>query len=186
MVSYRYAATTDIEQLKKLFLSSFNNSLSFMSNQSEVLDHIIRRIIRQKHVLIAVSRRRVVGFVHVGRDFGFRFHVFFTLIRFAHRVRVSRLLDVLSGWKGILGRLPKKRTLVNYIAVDPNFRKKGIGVHLLAEVQKRWKKRILLEVDKRNKSAIRFYRKLGFKRKGESIALRRPYLLMESPKNISC
>ena len=55
---------------------------------------------------------------------------------------------------------------MSLIAVDPKYRKRGIGKSLLEEVVEQSKsagmERLVLEVRKSNMVAIKFYEKLGF------------------------
>ncbi len=59
-----------------------------------------------------------------------------------------------------------KNAYLSLIAVDPKYRKRGIGKSLLEEVVEQSKsagmERLVLEVRKSNMVAIKFYEKLGF------------------------
>ena len=66
------------------------------------------------------------------------------------------------------------------IGIDPNFKRQGYGTallnHLIEELRKRHIGEILLEVRVRNKSAIQFYKKQGFKK----ISVRKNYYTKNS------
>ena len=66
------------------------------------------------------------------------------------------------------------------IGIDPDFKRKGHGTalikRLIEELGKRYIGEILLEVRSGNKSAIRFYRKQGFKQ----ISVRKNYYTKNS------
>lgn len=54
------------------------------------------------------------------------------------------------------------RIEIEYIIVDEDYRKKGIGSKLLKEIEKNKVKNITLEVRESNKGAINFYKNNGF------------------------
>ena len=54
------------------------------------------------------------------------------------------------------------RIEIEYIIVDNEYRKTGIGTMLLKEIEKNNVKNITLEVRESNKSAIEFYKKNGY------------------------
>lgn len=73
------------------------------------------------------------------------------------------LVYVNNGLKGIVVYdLIYDRIEIEYIIVDSNYRKKGIGTKLLKEVEKNNVKNITLEVRESNISAIEFYKKNGY------------------------
>ena len=61
------------------------------------------------------------------------------------------------------------------VAVDPNYRRKGIATHFISELEKWAKSRgaesMMLEVDVENESAINLYSKLGY----EKLNIRKNY-----------
>ncbi|MEM2259006.1 MAG: ribosomal protein S18-alanine N-acetyltransferase [Candidatus Thermoplasmatota archaeon] len=60
-----------------------------------------------------------------------------------------------------------ERKMIVSIAVHPDYRFKGYGKKLMEHVFKFMKGEILLQVRKSNEGAIKFYEKMGFKKKGE-------------------
>ena len=66
------------------------------------------------------------------------------------------------------------------IGIDPDFKRQGYGSallnHLIEELKKRHISEILLEVRAGNKSAIRFYKRQGFK----EISVRKNYYMKNS------
>ena len=77
-----------------------------------------------------------------------------------------------DGIKGIIiYNLLYDRIEINYIIVDKNYRKKGIGSSLLRQIEKNRLKNITLEVRESNIEAINFYKKNGFK----IVAIRKNY-----------
>ena len=74
------------------------------------------------------------------------------------------LIYVDNGIKGIIVYdLIYDRIEIEYIIVDDNFKRKGIGTILLNEIEKNNIKNITLEVRESNVDAINFYKKNGFK-----------------------
>ena len=67
--------------------------------------------------------------------------------------------SVMAGYEGHRGWL-------NYVAVDPNFRRRGVGRALLAEAERLLRQagcpKINLQVRSTNKPAIDFYRSVGY------------------------
>lgn len=62
----------------------------------------------------------------------------------------------------------KPQTTIYDIGVDPDYKRRGVGKALLDwAMSTSPHKRIVLNVDKRNKEAIAFYRKTGFRKIGE-------------------
>ncbi len=68
---------------------------------------------------------------------------------------------------GILG-LTKRRAHIMNVCVAPSYRRLGLGhrimLHLLETARKHHCQRVWLEVCRTNRSAIRLYRKLGFRK----------------------
>ena len=66
-----------------------------------------------------------------------------------------------------MGGYEGHRGWVNYLAVDPAFRKKGFGRQLMAEIEKRLLAlgcpKINLQVRMDNTSALEFYSQIGYK-----------------------
>ena len=60
-----------------------------------------------------------------------------------------------------------KRNLIVSLAVHPSFRRRGYGRALMQHVMDYMRGEILLQVRKSNESAIKFYEKMGFRKKGE-------------------
>ena len=73
---------------------------------------------------------------------------------------VKIIATAMGGYEG-------HRGWVNYLAVDPAFRKKGFGRQLMAEIEKRLLAlgcpKINLQVRMDNTSALEFYSRIGFK-----------------------
>jgi ribosomal protein S18 acetylase RimI-like enzyme len=67
----------------------------------------------------------------------------------------------------LMGGYEGHRGWVNYLAVDPAFRKKGFGRQLMAEIEKRLLAlgcpKINLQVRMDNTSALEFYSQIGYK-----------------------
>ena len=55
------------------------------------------------------------------------------------------------------------RIEIEYIIVDVEYRKRGIGTLLLNEIEQKGIKNITLEVRESNKEAIEFYKKNGYR-----------------------
>ena len=75
-------------------------------------------------------------------------------------VRDDRIIaSVMAGYEG-------HRGWINYLAVDPDFRRQGIGRFLMGAVEKELRKRgcpkINLQVRKSNAAVIKFYERIGF------------------------
>lgn len=69
-----------------------------------------------------------------------------------------------NGIKGIIVYdLLYDRIEIEYIIVDAEYRKKGIGTLLLNEIEQKGIKNITLEVRESNKEAIEFYKKNGYR-----------------------
>ena len=60
-----------------------------------------------------------------------------------------------------------ERNIIVSLAVHPSFRRKGYGTMLMKHVMNHMGGEIILQVRKSNETAIKFYEKMGFKRKGE-------------------
>lgn len=58
---------------------------------------------------------------------------------------------------------PYDRIEIDYIAVDENYKNKGIGSQLLKKIENNNIKNITLEVRQSNEVAINFYKKNGYK-----------------------
>ena len=58
-----------------------------------------------------------------------------------------------------------KEGLIASIAVLPNFRRKGIGTSLMEKMMEKMEE-VKVQVRKSNRAAIKFYKKLGFIKKG--------------------
>jgi ribosomal protein S18 acetylase RimI-like enzyme len=75
-------------------------------------------------------------------------------------VGVKIIATAMGGYEG-------HRGWVNYLAVDPAFRKKGFGRQLMAEIEKRLLAsgcpKINLQVRMDNTSALEFYSRIGYK-----------------------
>jgi len=75
-------------------------------------------------------------------------------------VGVKIIATAMGGYEG-------HRGWVNYLAVDPAFRKKGFGRQLMAEIEKRLLAsgcpKINLQVRSDNTSAMKFYSRIGYK-----------------------
>ena len=75
-------------------------------------------------------------------------------------VGVKIIATAMGGYEG-------HRGWVNYLAVDPAFRKKGFGRQLMAEIEKRLLAlgcpKINLQVRTDNTSALEFYSQIGYK-----------------------
>ena len=73
---------------------------------------------------------------------------------------VKIIATAMGGYEG-------HRGWVNYLAVDPAFRKKGFGRQLMAEIEKRLLAsgcpKINLQVRSDNTSAMKFYSRIGYK-----------------------
>jgi ribosomal protein S18 acetylase RimI-like enzyme len=73
---------------------------------------------------------------------------------------VKIIATAMGGYEG-------HRGWVNYLAVDPAFRKKGFGRQLMAEIEKRLLAlgcpKINLQVRMDNTSALEFYSQIGYK-----------------------
>jgi len=73
---------------------------------------------------------------------------------------VKIIATAMGGYEG-------HRGWVNYLAVDPAFRKKGFGRQLMAEIEKRLLAsgcpKINLQVRTDNTSALEFYSRIGYK-----------------------
>jgi len=76
----------------------------------------------------------------------------------------------------------QKEGFIDYIAVDPNYRRKGIGRELMKTIflyfRKKKVKCIALEVEANNKKAINFYLKLGFNISKHKFVCGREILIM--------
>jgi ribosomal protein S18 acetylase RimI-like enzyme len=84
----------------------------------------------------------------------------------------NSLVYIDDGIKGIIiYNLLYDRVEIDYIIVDKNYRKKGIGSLLLKQVEKNKLNNITLEVRESNIDAINFYKKNGF----EIVAIRKNY-----------
>lgn len=84
----------------------------------------------------------------------------------------NSLVYIDDGIKGIIiYNLLYDRVEIDYIIVDKNYRKKGIGSLLLKQVEKNKLNNITLEVRESNIYAINFYKKNGF----EIVAIRKNY-----------
>ena len=69
-----------------------------------------------------------------------------------------------NGIKGIIVYdLLYYRIEIEYIIVDVEYRKRGIGTLLLNEIEQKGIKNITLEVRESNKEAIEFYKKNGYR-----------------------
>ena len=69
-----------------------------------------------------------------------------------------------NGIKGIVVYdLLYDRIEIEYIIVDAEYRKRGIGTLLLNEIEQKGIKNITLEVRESNKEAIEFYKKNGYR-----------------------
>ena len=84
----------------------------------------------------------------------------------------------------LIAMLALDTTDILNIGIDPDFKRQGHGTallnHLIEELKKRHISEILLEVRAGNKSAIRFYKRQGFK----EISVRKNYY-MKNSKNQS-
>lgn len=77
-----------------------------------------------------------------------------------------------DGIKGIIiYNLLYDRVEIDYIIIDKDYRKRGIGSRLLFEIEKNNIKNITLEVRESNIVAINFYKRNGFK----IVAIRKNY-----------
>ena len=69
------------------------------------------------------------------------------------------IATVMAGYEG-------HRGWINYLAVDPDYRRQGIGRFLMGAVEKKLRKigcpKINLQVRKSNTSVIEFYERIGF------------------------
>ena len=69
------------------------------------------------------------------------------------------IATVMAGYEG-------HRGWINYLAVDPDFQRQGIGRFLMSAVEKKLRKigcpKINLQVRKSNASVIEFYERIGF------------------------
>lgn len=67
----------------------------------------------------------------------------------------------------VMGGYEGHRGWINYLAVDPNFRKKGLGKEIMIEIEKKLKAKgcpkINLQVRETNLEVIKFYEAIGFK-----------------------
>ena len=75
-------------------------------------------------------------------------------------VGVKIIATAMGGYEG-------HRGWVNYLAVDPTYRKKGFGRQLMAEIEKRLLDfgcpKINLQLRTGNTSALEFYNRIGYK-----------------------
>src|SRR5581483_7843198 len=66
----------------------------------------------------------------------------------------------------VVGGYEGHRGWINYLAVSPNFQRKGVGRSLMGEIEKLLKKvgcpKINLQVRESNKTVMRFYEKSGY------------------------
>jgi ribosomal protein S18 acetylase RimI-like enzyme len=79
-------------------------------------------------------------------------------LHFYEKYLVSRLLT---------SEIKPNEYYIGVLCVDPNYRRKGIGISLIEKVKKIAKrkncKRVILDVSKDNTSGIKFYEKNGFR-----------------------
>ncbi|TYB31567.1 MAG: GNAT family N-acetyltransferase [Candidatus Mcinerneyibacterium aminivorans] len=72
--------------------------------------------------------------------------------------------------------IPRKYVLIDNIAVDDNYRNKGVGTALMKKVHKWAKSRnineIVLNVYEFNDEAIEFYKKLGYRTRSRRMAVK--------------
>lgn len=77
----------------------------------------------------------------------------------------------------VLGIYTGKRAWIYYLAVHPDFQKKGLGASLLKKAEDalslEGSTKILLSVSKSNQKVLGFYQKLGYGKLDESIVLRK-------------
>ena len=82
---------------------------------------------------------------------------------FFNNIFFKSLIYYDDGIKGILVYdLLYDRIEIEYIIVDTQYRKRGIGTLLLNEIEQKGIKNITLEVRESNKAAIEFYKKNGY------------------------
>ena len=81
-----------------------------------------------------------------------------------YNIFLKSLVYYNNGIKGIIVYdLLYDRIEIEYIIVDAEYRKKGIGTLLLNEIEQKGIKNITLEVRESNKEAIEFYKKNGYR-----------------------
>ncbi len=92
-------------------------------------------------------------------------------IDIARKVKVNRELFLVGEVDGkviasVMGGYEGHRGWVNYLAVDPEYRKKGFGRHLMHEIEKTLHylgcPKINLQVRNDNREAMAFYEKIGY------------------------
>lgn len=80
-----------------------------------------------------------------------------------YNIFLKSLVYYNNGIKGIIVYdLLYDRIEIEYIIVDVEYRKRGIGTLLLNEIEQKGIKNITLEVRESNKAAIEFYKKNGY------------------------
>ena len=83
---------------------------------------------------------------------------------FFNNIFFKSLIYYDDGIKGIMVYdLLYDRIEIEYIIVDTQYRKRGIGTLLLNEIEQKGIKNITLEVRESNKVAIEFYKKNGYR-----------------------
>lgn len=81
-----------------------------------------------------------------------------------YNIFLKSLVYYNNGIKGIIVYdLLYDRIEIEYIIVDVEYRKRGIGTLLLNEIEQKGIKNITLEVRESNKEAIEFYKKNGYR-----------------------
>jgi len=87
------------------------------------------------------------------------------------KLMIDRELFLVGILKGkviasVMGGYEGHRGWINYLAVDPGYRRNGYGRHMMQEVEKRIRARgcpkINLQVRASNEAGIQFYRSLGY------------------------
>jgi ribosomal-protein-alanine N-acetyltransferase len=82
---------------------------------------------------------------------------------------INKLFFVMEENGKVVGYIigDEEKGMIISIAVHPEYRKKGYGKKMMEHIFKFMKGEIFLQVRKSNKGAIKFYEKMGFKKKGE-------------------
>ena len=173
MISIRETIITDIDDIIRIHLSSFNKS-HFTANFSPRLLHSYFEYLLKScpQSFIALSDEKIIGYVFGGlnplkgvdhfisKNFWKVILVFIKSPQFIKEKIIEKFFDKNFNFKGY-----KKNPTIYIIAVDPIFRK-GIGKKLIDNFEIKIKSENYFEyhlsVRKDNSKAIKFYENNGF------------------------
>ncbi|MGC8897808.1 MAG: GNAT family N-acetyltransferase [Bacteroidota bacterium] len=171
-VSIRNASLDDAKDFAELMLISAPYfPLLFGENIRMILQHLFsqhRNLFSFEHVYFAEIHEKIAGMI-IGYDSKTKRQesLLTGALLFAEmKDNFLKKLPLLAKFNKTVGQLSKNDFYISNVATYFPYRGKGIGTKLMFEIEKVAKekrtKRILLDVEKENREAIRFYAKLGY------------------------